>query len=144
MTRIIHTESPTKVRNNNRRSIAEMLRHLSLKPALDDEAKDMAAMLVYLLREIDTGVEQSATAWEKRGYWMKAERFMREWTWIKESAANIEDVLRNDAADLLPELLTDLYPRFADIQLKSMTRQPTLWRGAYKRLLSEPPGELPW
>ncbi|MCA9936245.1 MAG: hypothetical protein H6662_00450 [Ardenticatenaceae bacterium] len=144
MSRIIHTESPTKVRNNNRRSIAEILRRLSQKPALDDEAKDMAAMLVYLLREIDAGVEQSAAAWEKRGYWMKAERFMRDWDWTKEAAANIEDVIRNDALDLLPELMTDLYPRFADIQLKTMTRQSSLWRGAYQRLLAEPPGKMPW
>ncbi len=144
MSRIIHTESPTKIRNQNRRSIAEILRRLSEKSDLDDETRDMAAMLVYLLREIDAGVEQSATAWEKRGYWMKAERFLREWEWTKEAAANIEDVLRNDALDLLPELLADLFPRFTDIQIKKMTRKPTLWRGAYARLMAEPPSETPW
>ncbi len=144
MSRIIHTESPTKIRNQNRRSIAELLRRLSEKKELDNETRDMAAILVYLLREIDAGVEQSATAWEKRGYWMKAERFLREWDWIKESAANLEDVLRNDALDLLPELLADLLPRFADIQLKTMTRKPEMWRGAYAKLMAEPPSDLPW
>lgn len=144
MSRIIHTESPTKIRNQNRRSIAEVLRRLSEKRDVDEETKDLAAILVYLLREIDTGVEQTATAWEKRGYWMKAERFIREWDWIKEIAANIEDVLRNDALDLLPELLAELFPRFADIQLKSLTRKPNMWRGAYARLMAEPPSELPW
>ncbi|MCZ7670177.1 MAG: hypothetical protein M5U34_24895 [Chloroflexi bacterium] len=63
----------------------------------------MAATLVYLLREIYEGVEQSAHAWEKRDYWMKAERFLRDWQWTKETAVNIEDVIRNDAWDLLPE-----------------------------------------
>ncbi len=144
MSRIIHTESPTKIRNQNRRSIAEILRRLSEKSQLDEEAKDMAAILVYLLREIAAGVEQSATAWEKRGYWMKAERFLREWDWVKEAAANIEDVLRHDALDLLPELLADLFPRFADIQLKTMTRKAEMWRGAYGQLMAEPPSDLPW
>lgn len=111
---------------------------------MDAEAKDMAALLVYLLREIDEGVEQTATAWEKRGYWMKSERFLREWSWLKEAAANVEDVLRHDALDLLPELLADLLPRFADIQLKSLLRKQELWRGAYARLMAEPPGQLPW
>ena len=144
MSRIINANNPTTIRNRNRRSIAEILRHLSQKVAIDDEAKDMAATIVFLLREIDEGVENSARAWEKRDYWMKAERFLREWKWVKETAFNFEDVIRNDALDLLPELMAELFPRFVDIQLKTMTRKPTLWNGAYKRLIDSPPSEMPW
>ncbi|HEX6385326.1 MAG TPA: hypothetical protein VF177_11700 [Anaerolineae bacterium] len=144
MSRIINVDNPTKIRNRNRRTIAEMLRRLSEKPEVDDEAKDMAAMTVYLLREINEGVERSARAWEKRDYWLKAERFLREWSWTAEMAANIEDVIRNEAWDLLPELMADLFPHFADIQIKTMTRDPDLWRGAYRQLLSELPGKSPW
>ena len=76
MSRVINVNNPTKIRNQHRRTIAEILRHLIQKPEMDAEARDMAAMLVYLLRGIQEGIEQSATAWEKRGYWMKAERFL--------------------------------------------------------------------
>ncbi len=144
MSRVINVNNPTKIRNQHRRTIAEILRRLSQKPEIDAEAKDMAAMTVYLLREIDSGVKQSIIAWEKRGYWMKAERFLRQWTWTAEFAANIEDVIRHDAWDLLPELLAELFGQFADIQIKSMMRKPDVWRGAYQRLLSKPPGELPY
>lgn len=144
MSRIIRTENPTTIRNRNRRSIAEILRRLSQKPDLDAEARDMAAALVFLLREIYDGVETAARAWEKRDYWLKAERFLREWQWTAESAANLEDVLRNEALDLLPELMAELFPRFTDIELKTMTRQADLWQGAYRRLLAEPPRALPW
>ena len=144
MSRIIHTDSPAKQRNRNRRSIAEILRRLMKKAELDEEAKDMTATLVYLLRDIHQGVEKSAAAWEKRDYWLKAERFMREWQWAQETAVNLEDVLRNDALDLLPELIADLYPRFTDIQIKTYTRSPDLWQGNYGRLMAEPPTELPW
>ncbi len=75
---------------------------------------------------------------------MKAERFVRQWEWSAESSANIEDVIRNDAWDLLPELLADLFPRFADIQIKTMTRKADTWRGAYNQLMVQSPGELPW
>jgi hypothetical protein len=104
----------------------------------------MAALLVYLLREINEGVEQTVLAWEKRGYWMKAERFVRQWEWTAEFAANIEDVVRNAAWELLPELLADLFSRFADIEIKSMTRKPIIWQDAYQKLLAEPPGKLPF
>lgn len=144
MSRIIHIDSPAKVRSQNRRSIAEVLRRLSQKPDIDAEAKDMAAILVFLLKEIFEGVEQSATAWEKRDYWMKAERFLREWRWTLQMAADIDDVIRHDAWDLLPELLLTMYPYFEDIQIKKMTRHPALWQGAYARLMESPPLVYPW
>ncbi|MFQ5399108.1 MAG: hypothetical protein ACE5E7_05860 [Anaerolineae bacterium] len=144
MSRVINLDSPTKIRNRNRRAVAELLRRLSQKPQIDEEARDMAATIVYLLRELNKGVDQTAQAWEKRGYWMKAERFLRQWDWTAEAAANIEDIIRNEAWDLLPGLLVDLFPHFADIQIKMMTRKPTLWRGAYRKLLAETPGKLPF
>jgi hypothetical protein len=144
MSRVVNINNPTKIRNQHRRTIAEMLRRLIEKPQMDQEAKDMAAMIVYLLREIHEGVEQTVKAWEKRDYWMKAERFLRDWEWVKETAVNIEDVLRHEAWDLLPELLVDLFPRFADIQIKKLTRSTSNWRGAYKKLLTETPSQLPW
>jgi hypothetical protein len=42
------------------------------------------------------------------------------------------------------ELLVDLFPRFADIQIKKLTRSTSNWRGAYKKLLTETPSQLPW
>ena len=139
MSRVINTDSPTKIRNQHRRTVAEILRRLGQKQQFDDESKDMAAMLVYLMRELWAGVESSAAAWEKRDYWMKAERFMRDWEWTVETAVNIEDVLRHDAFDLMPELFMDLFPRFADVQVKKMTRSPSVWQGAFVKLMAEEP-----
>lgn len=143
MSRVIQTENPTTIRNRHRRTIAEILRRLPQKQAIDDEAKDMAALIVLLLHEIYEGVEKSAVAWEKRDYWLKAERFMREWQWTLRAAADMDDVIRHEAWDLLPELLMDLVPRFTDIEIKSLTRSVTLWQGAYKKLLTKPPIESP-
>ncbi len=104
----------------------------------------MSAALVSLLTEIKATVDESAAAWEKRGYWMKVERFVRDYEWIPEAAANLDDVIRHDAWDLLPELLAGLSPRFDDIHIKTMTRKPTEWRGAYSRLKAAPPVAAPY
>ena len=144
MSRVINVDNPAKKRNANRRTIAELLRRLSQKPRIDEDAKDMSAAIVFALRDIYEGVEQTVVAWEKRDYWMKAERFLREWEWTGEMAANVEDVIRNEAWDLLPGLLAELFPRFADVQIKKMTRKPDTWAGAYQLLLSQPPAGPPW
>ena len=144
MSRVINTNSPAKVRNRNRRTSAEILRRFGTKDAMDEEARDMAAQLVYALRAISGSVNQSVVAWEKRGYWIKADRFMREWQWSAEMAANVEDVLRNEAWDVMPRLLGELAPHLADIQIRKMTRPQSTWLGAYQKLLAEPPGDSPW
>lgn len=144
MSRVININSPTAARNQCRRTIAEMMRRIGQKSQIDGEAKDMAATIVYMLREIGQGVEQTAVAWEKRGYWLKSERFLRDWEWTKEVGANFEDVIRHEAWDLLGELTMELFPRFSDIELKSMTRPAAIWQGAYQKLMAEPPGPSPW
>ena len=144
MSRVINMDNPAKRRNANQRTVAELLRRLSQKSELDADAKDMAATIVFCLREISAGVEQTVTAWEKRDYWMKAERFLREWEWAGEMAANLEDVIRNEAWDLLPGLLAELFPRYTDIQIKTLTRKPEVWRSAHQRLLAQPARDLPW
>lgn len=104
----------------------------------------MLATIVFELVEIWEGVEQTSLAWEKRGYWMKADRFMREWEWTREIAANLDDVLRHEAWDLVPELMADSFPRFADIQIKTMTRKADIWEGTYARLMAAEPMVLPY
>lgn len=144
MSRVININNAARVRNQNLRTVAELMRRLGARADVDAEAKDMAAALVYLLREIHESADQTTRAWEKRGYWMKADRFLLEWEWAKEAAANLEDVLRHEAWDLLPRLLADLLPHAANQQVKNMTRSESAWQGAYERLLAEPPGESPF
>jgi hypothetical protein len=134
---VINLNAPGKTRSQHMRTLAELLRRLASKPSVDEEAKDMAAAMVFLLRDIDEGIDVSTLAWEKRDYWLKADRFRIEWEWAGQAAADIEDLIRNEAWDLLPRLMMDLFPRFASIRIKRLTRKPELWRGAYDQLMIE-------
>lgn len=135
MSRIIHTESPGKTRHHYRRSIAEMLRRLSQKDRIDKEAKDQAALIVLCLQGMAETVDQTVRAWEKRDYWMKAERFGREWSWLDPTADRLSALIYEERWQELPLLLAKLAPHFADVTVKRMTRKPTFWQGAYQRLM---------
>ena len=138
MSRVINLDSTGKKRNQLMRTCAEIIRHLSQKQDVDDEVKDMTATLVYCFRDIADGIESSALAWEKRDYWIKAERFRVRWMWPSEAADNLEDIIRNQAWDLLPQFLAGLLPEFSAIKIARFTRKPSTWEGALERLLSEP------
>ena len=60
MGRIVNTDNPGKRRNALMRSSAELMRHLMLQTTISDQTKDMLAQLVFCLREIDEGIDESA------------------------------------------------------------------------------------
>ncbi|MFN8375151.1 MAG: hypothetical protein U0694_20035 [Anaerolineae bacterium] len=137
MGRVINPDTNGKRRNQLMRSSAEILRLLTQKGAIDDESKDMLATLVYNFREIDEGVEESAAAWEKRDYWMKAEEFRQRWNWAGYMAGQITSVLVESKWDALPQIMVKLLPRFADIKITKVKSKETEWVGSYARLAQE-------
>ena len=140
MSRITSVDgTPTQQRNAIRRAIAEILRHLSTKTAIDAEAKDMLAFIVFGLRSMDQSIDQSATAWEKRDYYIKADQLRREWLWLPGTAQRIEEILRSDDYRTAPIELAGLLARFSDVKVTTFTKSPLLWQGAYKKLLAAKP-----
>ena len=137
MSRVISTESPGKLRNQHRRTIAEMLRLVSQKSRLDDETKDLAALIVFSLHGMADTVDQAIDAWEKRDYYMKAERFREKWRWLEPATDELSATIYEGRWNQLPAVLSKLIPHFADVRIKQMTRRPTLWRGAYERFIRE-------
>jgi len=137
MSRVVKVDNPGTVRNRLMRTAAELMRHLSQKSEVDDEVRDMAATLVYCFRQIDAGIDESALAWEKRDYWVKAERFRERWSWAGRAASDMEAIVRSESWDHLPSMLVKLLPAFSEIKIARITRNPSLWRGAYKRLMAE-------
>ncbi|MBL8116100.1 MAG: hypothetical protein J0L63_02270 [Anaerolineae bacterium] len=139
MSRVINTDSTGKQRNQLMRTVAEILRRLSQKQNIDAEVQDMVAMLVYCFREVEAGIEQSAAAWEKRDYWMKAEELRQRWGWASDTADQLQAMIYNDNWSQLPQMMVKLLPRVADIKVTKMTRSESMWEGAYDRLLREKP-----
>lgn len=137
MGRIINTASPGSERNRMRRTIAEILRHLMFKRGVDDEVKDMTATLVYALRGIAESVEVTTDAWEKRDYYVKADRFRLEWEWVTPAARRLQALAREGRWEDLPGELAGLAPHFADIRIARMTRDPSTWAASYERLMQE-------
>jgi hypothetical protein len=135
MSRLVQIDSTGAQRQRFRRTVAEALHRLMAKRELDDEARDLAALIVFALREIGAGVEQSATAWDKRNYYLKADQLRAEWTWTERSANRLTNLIRGGDWARLPLALADLAPRFADVNVKKLTRSPRLWEGAYQRLM---------
>ena len=137
MSRVISTNGPGKERSHLMRTAAEVIRRLSMKTEVDSETQDMAALLVYCFRQIDAGIDESVRAWEKRDYWVKAERFRLQWAWAKQASHDVEKIVLTENWAMLPTTLIALLPYFEDIKIARFTRSPNLWKGAFHRLSEE-------
>jgi hypothetical protein len=102
---VINTDSTGKQRNQTMRTVAEILRRLSQKQVVDDEVRNMTAMLVYCFREIEAGIEQSATAWEKRDYWVKSEELRQRWMWVGDMADQLRTMIYTEQWTSLPPMI---------------------------------------
>ena len=137
MSRIIATEGPGKIRSQHRRTIAEALRRLSQKPGLDDEVRDLAALIVFCLHRIADTIEQTTEAWDKRNYYLKADRFREGWRWVEPMTDELSAIIYEERWNQLPEVLVQLMPHFSDITIKKLTRKPSLWKGAYDKFMQD-------
>ena len=141
MSRVINPNAPGKIRSQMMRTSAEIIKRLSQKTEVDEDVRDMVAMLVYCFRVIDESIDQAVLAWEKRDYWVKAARFRNEWTWVRVGADTLESILVNEQWEYLPGALIELVPNFEDIKIARYTRKPSLWEGAYEKLLADQAGD---
>jgi hypothetical protein len=138
MGRVINRNTPGRQRRHLMRTIAEILRRLAQRQGeVNDEVRDMTAMIVFCLREIDESIIDTIKAWEKRGYWKKADKFQLEWMWAGEMADRLETLIVCNDWDEMPDVMMKLFPHFADIRVKAMTRKKSLWEGCYQKLLDE-------
>lgn len=135
MARIISTgETPAKKRHAHMRSCAEVLRLLAQRSRFDDEAKDMAAFLVFSLRGIYETIDESAQAWDERNYWKKAENLREKWRWSRKAADDLEELIVKNQWSEIPTLLVMLVPQFSGVTVASITRDSDWWCGALRAL----------
>jgi hypothetical protein len=137
MSRIISTDGPGRARHEHRRTVAEAMRRLSQKKQLDREAQDLAALIVFSLLAIADTVDRTTDAWDKRDYYMKAERFREQWRWLEPATDELSTLIYEARWQELPAALARLMPHFADIRVKKLTRSPRLWSGAYARFMQD-------
>ena len=136
MGRLIATgDTPAKRRHQHMRSCAEVLRLLAQRPAFDEEAQDMAAFFVFNLRGIYEVIDESAHAWDERGYWKKAEGLRETWRWTRTAADQLEGLIRDGDWEAVPGVLLGLVPHFQSITVTAITRDADWWCGAHRALL---------
>ena len=81
MSRIINSDSAGKERTRLTKAIVLAVRELAQQTGPGAESRDLAAFISIALSMVAETIDVSVAAWEKRGYWVKADRFRMDWAW---------------------------------------------------------------
>ena len=132
MSPITTVESGTTLRNRLSRSIVLAIRTLMRQAAPNQLSLDLAAFVVLALEKIQESIETSALAWEKRDYWLKADRFRMDWQWVGESQKNLATHLIQEDWAALASGLTLVAQHLNRVEIRPNNRIGEPWLGAWQ------------
>lgn len=136
LTRIIKNSTPGKERSHLSKAIVVTIREFMRQTEPDNNTKDMIAFIILALREIADGIDKSVIAWEKRGYWVKADKYRMEWAWVMPFEQELTDYFKSDDWGQIAGKLVNLMARFSSIKVSDKHRMGKPWVGAYKKYQS--------
>ena len=137
MSPIINPESAGKERTQSSKAIVLAVRELAQQTAVTDEAKDLAAFIALALRNISEGIDISVAAWEKRGYWVKADRFRMDWMWTEQYADKMKVAIFTDDWGTIAMLMPQIAQKFNKIVISDNHRLGKPWIGAFTQLTGQ-------
>src|SRR5512146_123854 len=137
MSRVINPDSSGKQRGKLTKAIVLALRELARQSDTSSETRDLVAFIIVALEAIAEGIDSSVAAWEKRGYWVKADKFRMEWAWAGPLSEKLRAALAAEEWGSIAMLSAQIGQRLGKVQIADNHRLGKPWLGAYERMKRE-------
>ena len=133
MARIISSEGPGKQRTILTRGIVAGIRKLVLKNQYDDESRDIVSFIILSLEMINDSVEKSVAAWEKRNYWIKADKFRQDWSWAAKESEKLRVAYLENNLGNISAVVANIGKNLGNVKIPERNRIGTPWKGFQDR-----------
>lgn len=137
MSRVINPETVGKERTRLTKAVVIAIRELMRQAQPDDKTRDLAAFIALALAAIDRTIDPSVQAWEKRGYWVKADRFRMDWSWSGRMAGSMRQAALAEDWLSIAQISAQVAGRLNGVRVSQNHRLGTPWVGAYVKLKNE-------
>lgn len=134
MGRVINPDGVGKERTRLTRAVVLALRELMRQKDTDAQTRDLAAFIALALEEISATIDVSVAAWEKRDYWVKADRYRMEWAWAERLSQRMRLALLADDWQAVALAAAQVAEKLKDVDVPQRHKLGTPWTGAWQRL----------
>lgn len=131
MSKIVSINTPGKTRVQLSKLSLLAIRELMKQTELNENTKDLVAFIVLSLKEINETIDNSVIAWEKRGYWIKADRFRMDWSWADSASEELKSALLQDDWELVAKLAVKIAGQFSNVKIPTRIKDKSPWIGAW-------------
>ena len=134
MGRVINIDSPGKQRSQFMRGVALAVRELEDIPENSTRTRDLVAFILLSIDAINKTVDISVQAWEKRGYWLKADRFRTEWSWAYNTGIALRRAITAGDWQSITSTLEIVRQNVSNVKVASRHQLGKPWVGAWEKL----------
>ena len=134
MGRVINPDGVGKERKHLVRAIAIALRELMQQGETNAHTRDLVSFITLGLEAVAKTIERTVEPWEKRDYWLKADRFRMDWAWTGISAVKLRTALLADDWAKIAETLAVIGEKLSKEKLPKTHRLGEPWLGAWEKL----------
>ncbi len=132
--RVINPDSAGKRRTQLSKAIVLAIRELMKQVEPGAVSRDLAAFIAQAALEIAQTVDVSVQAWEKRGYWVKADRFRMDWEWAELLGRAMEQAAKTDDWSQVAVIAVQIAQKLSKVKVSDKNRIGAPWVGASKAL----------
>ena len=134
MSRVINPDSAGKERTRLTKGIVLAIRELAHQSDPDAEARDLAAFIALALSVISGTIDVSVAAWEKRDYWVKADKFRMEWAWSGQYSEKMKLAILKDDWGSVAQVAAQIAQKLNKVTVPMGHRLGRPWVGAWEEL----------
>lgn len=134
MSRIIKLNGIGKQRKKLSREVVLAIRELMQQGEIDEQTRDLAAFISLTLEQIHETIDITVTAWEKRDYWIKADRFRLDWAWSGTYAKEMKEAVFNEDWEAVAVTSAKVAQKLDNVHVPKRHRLGEPWHGAWKEL----------
>jgi hypothetical protein len=134
LSRVINPDSAGKERTRLTKGIVLAIRELAQQTDPGAEARDLAAFIALALSIISGTIDASVAAWEKRDYWVKADKFRMEWARSGPYSEKIKQAVLKDDWGSVAQLAAQTAQKLSKVTVPAGNRLGRPWVGAWEQL----------
>ena len=136
MGRFVKTGSAGKDRVLLEKGIVVAIRELTKQSGINETTRDLLAFIALSLKSIGETIDESVSAWEKRGYWVKADRYRMEWMWAGKLGDDMKLAMSTENWAEVAWITGQVTQKLSTVKIAQRNRLGTPWIGSYKKLIS--------
>lgn len=130
MARYINNETGGKERNRLTKGIVISIRELMKQQKPDNTSRDLAAFIAVALLQVHATIDESVAAWEKKDYWVKADRYRRDWEWTLSMGNKMKQAVLQEDWATIAITSAQIAQKLNTIKVSDKHRLGTPWVGA--------------